>query len=294
MTRTCVALLAIIAWSAAASATCALNSRQEAGPDDPDDSKLRIRINLTLGNTTLEKVAAEVTRQTGLTIEAVDYLGERRLTIAMEGMSARDALDALAEMHDWTWYRTSPGHYLLTRHTLRLPRDPAGMMRAVPLALPPDWRRYFRVGLPAKEAVRLPPAQGFQFPDDPKMPIFLRAKRGVDQQAASLVEREKLRLYNALKQDVAKSEKVPYAKLPAEEQRRLVFILTMRHIIYTDFRLLFNEMPFYARDLSTASVSLLKTRTGISITFGGIIVGPDGVAKHSISFGTGFDPTTGK
>lgn len=65
--------------------------------------RLQTKVSVTLGTVTLPEVLAALSKQTGLIIQAEPYLQERKIFVQLNGVTARAALDALAELHDWTW-----------------------------------------------------------------------------------------------------------------------------------------------------------------------------------------------
>jgi hypothetical protein len=180
---------------------CPQESRQTA-----DDAKLNTKVHLSLGSTTLLRVMDELSKQTGLKIEASDYLLERKLIVAMEGLTSREALDSLAELNDWTWYRTESGHYLLARPTFRRPSSLRDVPRAMQAALPRDFRVF--LGGMADWRKMTPDERAMAALSKPHLRALNQTKEAfVEELAPSL-----------LQQDVK-----PYSTLSGRQQESLLF-----------------------------------------------------------------------
>ena len=81
-------------WRPYCNAMCAM-ARCIAAPVDDSLSKA---VHLRLGRTALNQAAEALSKQTGLDIEPAAYLRLHQVTIYLDGISARDALDAIAEI----------------------------------------------------------------------------------------------------------------------------------------------------------------------------------------------------
>ena len=108
--------------------------------------KLHHPIVLQSGSITLEVIAAQLSQQTGLQIEAAPYLSRHRLTLQCEGDSAESVLGTLAELNEWQWQEVDKGRIVISRALGRKPRGVADIPAAVQRSMPLDARRYLHVG----------------------------------------------------------------------------------------------------------------------------------------------------
>lgn len=108
--------------------------------------KLHHPIVLQSGSITLEVIAAQLSQQTGLQIEAAPYLSRHRLTLQCEGDSAESVLGTLAELNEWQWQEVDKGRIVISRALGRSPQGAADIPAAVQRAMPIDARRYLHVG----------------------------------------------------------------------------------------------------------------------------------------------------
>jgi hypothetical protein len=70
--------------------------------------KLAQTVHLTLGKTTLAAALAALSKQTGIQIDAAEYLKDRVLIVQMESLNGRAALDALTALNDLKWSAIGP------------------------------------------------------------------------------------------------------------------------------------------------------------------------------------------
>jgi hypothetical protein len=181
----------------------------QSTPQTPD-SRLDKRVHLSLGVTTLDKVAAEISRQTGLTVEAADCLKERRLIAAMGDLTARQTLDALAALNGWTWRESEPGKYLIARHTIRRPNSVAEVPRTMRAALPKDIRIY--LGLDTLDNKTL---------DD-------RFQASITHDPENAVGEAHKNLLASIRPAIVEGKPLPFAKLDRETREHLLFWLVFR------------------------------------------------------------------
>jgi hypothetical protein len=176
-------------------------------PPGTEEARLNTKVRLSPGETTLAEVMEALSRQTGLQIEASDSLRERRLIVLMEGLTARGALDTLAQLNNWTWRRTGPGHYLLTRLTIRRPQRLADVPFTMQAALPKDFRTY--LGLTNWR--KMPPGER-----------AFAALQGAYGPACSQARQE---LVEALAPVLLHEAEIPYSRLTRRQQENLLFFL---------------------------------------------------------------------
>jgi len=108
-------------------------------------AKLQKFIHLTVGSSTLEQIAAQLTQQTGLTIETAPYLRQHQITVQCDGATAQALLETFAELNDWQWQERS-GRIVIERKLGRKPRSILDIPATVQSALAKDVRRYLLDG----------------------------------------------------------------------------------------------------------------------------------------------------
>jgi hypothetical protein len=113
--------------------------------ESADSEKLGKNVSLHLSAVTMSQIVSDLSKQTGLSISAASSIEGHRVTVDLAGVTARQALDALAEMYDWRWYRSEPGQYTLDRRVFRSPRDPSAIPSEMQLALPVDLRHFLQL-----------------------------------------------------------------------------------------------------------------------------------------------------
>ncbi len=138
--------------------TVAQSADFTSGPTASTEAKLALSVRLSLGEVSVEAFTQALSRQTGLTITASAPLRERTLIVRMENIRASAALDAIAELHDWTWREAEPGQILLARRILKVPQQPEYMPRLIQNALPADLRAYLHIPRPTDKLHEAPKA----------------------------------------------------------------------------------------------------------------------------------------
>ncbi|HZO90746.1 MAG TPA: hypothetical protein VFB38_20625 [Chthonomonadaceae bacterium] len=197
---------------------------------EAQEAKLAIRVHLRLGPTTLEKVAAALSQQTGLAINAASYLREHKLIVQMDNLPAQDALDALAALNEWIWYKTEPGHYLITRPRVRLPREIAEIPPALYKAMPIEMRRYAGFGVSVEELSPIADPQMRQELEALKQQgtyELMAPQASVGAKMDSLRLKQQNLLVEVLKPDPFDGKITPYSRLtPEQKQALLIFFVS--------------------------------------------------------------------
>ena len=103
------------------------------------NSKLRSIVQLNLGSTTVGDMLKELSKQTGVVIKASNYLEEHRLYIAMNGITAAQALSSISEMHHWRWIENDKGEIVLTHKPILKPLDISEFAKAFRETFPVAW-----------------------------------------------------------------------------------------------------------------------------------------------------------
>jgi len=104
---------------------------------------------------TLPEAVKSLSEQIGVEVKISDYLVERRLTTNLDHVTARDALDALAELEDWQWKEDTPGHIRVERRPTLAPKEMAFLSRWIQAELPRDLRDYFKLPRPEDDPKKL-------------------------------------------------------------------------------------------------------------------------------------------
>jgi hypothetical protein len=108
-------------------------------------------VHLNLGVTTVGKLMAALSEQTGLKIQAAEYLQARTITVQMDGLTAASALDALKELNDWTSSSSVQNEILISRRRLRVDAVPAAIPRLMQAAIPKDMRTFLQIPNPGED-----------------------------------------------------------------------------------------------------------------------------------------------
>jgi len=222
---------------------------------DAIKEKLSTRVQLRLGKTTLARVAAVLSEQTGLRIEPANYLLERDAIVLMDGVSARAALNALSELNDWTWKETPEHTISITRHLLNMPQVPAAIPRIVQSAIPKDTRTFLQIPTPSGNLSiytnpLLANVHALNNVRKTKALRFLRDTQG--------------ELFSNLPADAWKGEPILFDTLTGKQQRNLVVQIAFKQIALLDEYLLSDFLPF-VYDPRTAQLENRGTKFMVGI-----------------------------
>lgn len=199
-------------------------------------TSLQTKVNLHLGETKLPRVLEELSQQTGLKIEAADFLQERELLVELENMSAQAVLDTLAEGNDWIWFENRKGHLLVTRPRFKKTQELLNVAPAFRAIVPKDLRRF--VGVDLSDAEIMSAVDG-ALPDHERIPdprltrefaLPLRLQAPITEQENAMIA--------WVTKEVRAGTKIPYAKLTPEQQHSLLvyFVFTaMRSAFDSNF-----------------------------------------------------------
>ncbi len=258
-------ITAMLLWAVAAM-TCA---RAQNPPGSADELRLHHPVRLLMGETSAAALVQELSRQTGLRIDVAGYLADRKLIVNLSGLSARQALDAVAEMNDWDWRATGPGSYLVSRPTLRTPSSTNEIPRAMQAALPKDFRTFLHL------------------PDLRSKTIFQFAGSGTGAHAEA-VDRDRAALLDSLKPRMASVQEVPYSELTGPQKERLLFVLMLQGYDESE-PILKNDAEVHCIDVSHADLELehgeiLMVKTYVTPDF------PIGFGKNVVNRPTVMHP----
>jgi hypothetical protein len=122
-------------------------------------------VHLHLGRTTLGKAALALSKQTGLDVEAADYLSGHQMTVELAGISTHDALDAICEIGGWSWHNSGPRSVVIEKPSPPKLKAPTlvEVASAMQHSLTPDVRLFLGDGqevLPTTRSQRIRAAAG--------------------------------------------------------------------------------------------------------------------------------------
>ncbi len=188
---------------------------QDAGSDIK--TKMNIKVHLTLGAATLPQITQALSAQSGLNIEAADYLRERRLVVQIDSLTLRNALDALTELNDWAWSDKGGGHIVISRLTPLIRQEPSTVPLLMRSALPRDVR----------VACNLEPlaVQSRKQPASEDAPVDFQAQFHAEHRAADLAQEARLHVIDSLKPAVFNGAPIPFARMKAGEQEDVLVSL---------------------------------------------------------------------
>lgn len=213
--------------------------------------RLRTRVDLLQGSTTLERVTEALTAQTGVDIRAAPYLRDRSLFVEMRAISAAGALAALSELNDWTWKEVKENHIIITRPAIKQPHSAVEVSEAIRMALPRDVRCFLGIGVPVDE---LPGAQ------DPNMLRMFDADRAshpkrlkearlrVSGRVYAQFKRQRDSLFDRVRAKVQSGKPIPCSTLDAGQRKALVecFVLSALNDLAGGNPTIIPETPYNA------------------------------------------------
>jgi hypothetical protein len=261
----------LIAVSGRGARLCAQTTESPAAKDSARAQLAKI-VHLNLGETTIDKLMATLSEQTGLTIKAAEYLSERSLTVEMDNLTAIEALDALDELNDWTWYPTLPGKILVTRRRLRMDAVPEAVPRMMQAAIPKEIRTYLQIPTPGEDLAEHVNIfdnslhDGMKFAND-------RLERTVAADQSDLL--------TSLSPGILSGDPVHYAMLSGRQRTELLTALVFPLLRRTDYQLLHGDLPPHVSDVNS---SVLWLTGGNTLLIGSQFI--NGKQTLRIGFGT--------
>ncbi len=217
-------------WSSLAALVClaAAPDRAQAQAAASDTAaKLNVKVHLSSGAVTLPQIMQALSAQSGLNIEAADYLRERRLVAQMDGLTVRNALDALAELNDWAWHDRGAGHIVITRLAPPGRQEPSNVPLRMRFALPRDVRVCCNL---EPQPARSKKQAGEE--DDPFM---------AEHKSVAVAQEARLHLIDALKPAIFEGAPFPYARMKAGQQEDLLISLLMTAVHQTKHDMLLGQ-----------------------------------------------------
>ena len=244
---------------------------QTAVPDltaEEAQTRLQSPVHLRLGCVSLPQLTDALSAQTGLRVDAADYLRARNLVVQLDGVSASAALNALAELNDWAWRDKGGGQILITRRLPVLRQEPETVPIRSRAALPKDIRAFCRIGA----AYDPPPADPRADSPDASVPIIYRPKTLTD----SLREK----IVNGLKPDILSGSEILWTRLTPAQQQDMTAILLFDTLHLTISSLRGEPLPFVAD----------PTRAFVEMQGNTLLIMSRPAPGRRAGFGTGISP----
>jgi hypothetical protein len=177
------------------------------GQLDEDDKRLSTKVKLSFSSGTVAEVLSDLSRQSGVKVEPSEAIGQRRITLFLSGIPAFRALDAIADLNDWHWSRTEPGHYLVVRKSVRAPQSIPQVPRAMGQVFPREIRTYLGLnGWYDKE-------------------LMARSRHEGRPSATYESTKDRDELLQSLHETLVRDGSVAWAKLTVQDRDKLLFYL---------------------------------------------------------------------
>lgn len=240
-------ILLFCALSWAVSMQLPVHGQDLPAPSKGEEAGFARTVRLTPGKTTIARTVAALSEQTGLKIEAADYLRGRTITVLMQDIPARDALTALAELNNLRWRKTDAGRYLLTRRRQPVIRTIDDLAQALQQSLPDDWQRFISTAPPAEPAE----AQSSDPPVIANHPhvLAVHLSRRLSTKIQAAKTKEQAGIFDSLKPQILTGEPIRYASLNPQQQEHLVLALTFHALSQSSvLDRLRGRLMFYHRD----------------------------------------------
>lgn len=223
-----------------------LHAQEASAPDYA--TALTKTVHLTLGKTTIADALAALSNQTGIKIDALEYLKDREMVVQIDGLSGRAALDAITTLNDLRWSVAGPGHLIVSRPT---PHSPAKITEVPDLlaqALPKDVRSFLLIGMPQNMGWEFAKRGDFQRRTDSTYRDLLHSRSG------NVVLQQTTQFLAGLPNNLPVGTKIPYGKLTPAQQTALVSLLFFKEIGRLPQGIMYNQLAPYQKDVQQASL----------------------------------------
>ena len=118
----------------------------QLAPQKEGDRGLNARIDVTARETSVGDLVRQMSNSAGVEINADPSIQSRRVIIHTQKSTVRETLDSLAELHDWTWRKSSETAIALSQKRLLKPSVPSEVSRHMRASIPRDLRDYLQLG----------------------------------------------------------------------------------------------------------------------------------------------------
>ncbi len=210
-------------------------------------SKLAHPVHLALGKTTLAEALAALSKQTGIQIDAAEYLKERVMLVQLDGLTGRTALNALTSLNDLRWSAVGPNHLFVDRPASGRPENIMEVPSRLAKALPKDIRDCLLVGIPRKKAWDFAKADAFARKSDFEYPQFVSSRTG------DLYQEQQRLFLASLPAVLPPGTKIPFRSLNPAQQSELLSLLFFREMSRLSFSLMYDNLAPFDKDVMQAS-----------------------------------------
>jgi hypothetical protein len=260
------ALLPLLLWGSLTLTTEAGQAQgAPAAPVSDIAAKLNMPVQLELGAAKLPQILRILSDKTGVPIECEPNLADRVVVAQMKDVSARDALDSLAELHEWTWRTTDNGHVVVGRKLLpaRIRQSAPAVPAFIQAAIPADIRRFIGAGTTLNVLDK--PAV---YQDDTQA----RSDRNV--RVMPKTQQAIARLIASLDAKALTHAPLKWEQMTSEQQQGLVSMSVLKALNRTDYGLLYGDHYRFMFDLR--NVVMILRNNGTTLITGFYMKRPDG------------------
>lgn len=220
-------LFAAIFWApapCASSPVCDYSGTQESA-ETITIRELANPIEINLQSSPLSAVLEDLRRQTGVAIEAAQYLRDRRVSVWFSRASAESFLNEPADLVGAKWKVTGPKQGLMYRPQPPKPRSIRDAIRNLFLALPSEYQRFLTSGptLPDDPASKL---QRELAPSGELNQLFFAIDTKINQLARSEHD-----AFVRAPPQTSNENCLAFAALTREQREQIVFMLTMQALL---------------------------------------------------------------
>ncbi len=246
------------------------------------EAKLQMKVQLRLGSTTLETVTASLSKQSGLKIQAVDYLKPHKMIVQIDEMCVADALNTLAELNEWRWVETDKGVLLIMRPLPRMPQSYVEASAALQSVLPKAFRTFLGVGVS---------------PDAPENDRERRLKEAgafdgvtnkrIEKRISTLINKHLDMLRESINQQDKEAKQLSYAKMTPDQKESLLIALVggaLGELNLNHYYLVRNHVYPYQLDTNKAEITV---KNGL-LNIGATSTSANGKGTLYMGFGVGI------
>lgn len=224
--------------------------------------------NLLSGVTTLDHVVQILAQETGSPLLVSPALSSRRLIVQLQKATAKQTINALAELEGWTWRSTKEGTLLLTRSRSPSCANLEEVRQAMGVVLPADMRRFLteRPALVENEIIY---PVGLSTYAGHENAMRVRAK------LEELLAKRSFKFYMSVRSQLQKQDTLPFKQLTFEQRSELSLILTLKVCVSSvlNFTSLFDRPTTY--ESNPAEAYLLLSRSKNSPNFADLLIQGD-------------------
>jgi hypothetical protein len=224
---------------------------------------LKKQVTLAPRPTTLRNAVSALSEQTGLKIEAEEYLADRKMSIYSVRESAAAALDAIAELNGYVWRETDDLHIVVTRPSIQYPTRLSDAPAAIRAAMPVDFARYLGIGVTVDNLAPIEDkaqARSLEMRRRRTGIARFEIQARIESKIASLIHKECETLYTPQTARPLMGAGIPFSKLTPIQQSALSTALLLQPLIGlssgTAYYLMYNQLTPYQQDPLRAALNI--------------------------------------